>query len=301
MIIRPLTIMATRPTPPVLECTFTGDSTIPMTYSVNGDTFTINNGSSVSRTLNVGDTLTITASSTAGKTFSLKGLDNFNSTVTWNHKGEGSSVSYSGIVTGAGETVIGYDSYRDKEFTAKCPWFRGGGSGCNDYQPALYVDELNTNCLSDNNWKGTVYITDVSDFTSVTQKTSNWNWGYGNRGWANYGSQASWTGWDASSVFNWDKVLNWSVTWTANIISCGLTSGYMTIYGTHKNGGTSRVLYSSTSYTYPIGQTTNYGPYTGSGSNNKGPVLCFEVGRGSGSSYNPVEHEGYCVITGVKK
>ena len=26
--------------PPTLTCTFTGDSTIPMTYSVNGDTFT---------------------------------------------------------------------------------------------------------------------------------------------------------------------------------------------------------------------------------------------------------------------
>lgn len=60
--------------PPTLTCTFTGDSTIPMTYSVNGDTFTVNTDTSVIRTLNVGDQLTIQASSGSGKTFSLKGL-----------------------------------------------------------------------------------------------------------------------------------------------------------------------------------------------------------------------------------
>lgn len=285
-------------TPPTLTCTFTGDSTIPMTYSVNGDTFVVNSDTSVIRTLNVGDQLTIQASSGSGKTFSLKGLENLSSTVTWDHKGTGSSVTYSGIVASGGSTVIGYDSYRNKEFTANCKWWQSNGT-CYIYQPELYVDTLSTNCLQSGNWNGNNYVNTVSDFTNKSTKTGGWNSGYGRSGWTQYGSQGSWTGYAASSVFNWDQVLGWTATWYPHIISCNpSTNVYTEVYGTYSSGGSNRLCYEGYN-NYTVGSTVTFGPYTGSGASNKGPVLCFSIGRGT--SNNSVNHEGICTIVGVKR
>lgn len=285
--------------PPTLTCTFTGDSTIPMTYSVNGDTFTVNTDTSVIRTLNVGDQLTIQASSGSGKTFSLKGLENLSSTVTWDHKGTGSSVTYSGIVaSGGSSTVIGYDNYRDKEFTATCKWWPSNGT-CYIYQPALYVDTITTNCLKSGNWNGNTYVDDVVDFTNKSTKTGGWNSGYGSSGWTQYGSQGSWTGYEASSVFNWDQVLGWTATWYPYVISCSpITNVYTAVYGTYSSGGSNRLCYQGY-MNHTIGVTETFGPYTGSGASNKGPVLCYSMGQGSNN--RNVSHEGSCIITGVKR
>lgn len=293
MMLRPLIVKTFGPG---LECTFTGDSTIPMTYSVNGDTFTVNNGSSVSRTLQIGDTLTITASSTTGKTFSLKGLDNFNSTVTWNHKGAGSSVSYSGIVTSAGTAIIGYDNYRDKSYTANCAWYPSTDTyNCYNYQPGGWINSLTTNCLQSGYWTGDTYVTDVADFTSKSISSNSNGGGYGNRGWGDYRIDST-PRWSASSVFNYDQVLGWSVTYNVHNISCNASSFDMIIWGTHANGGNNRRL---TTVTFTTGNTATY-TFTGSGVNNKGPHLCVEQGSTSTSTRN-MSHEGTFVITGVKR
>ena len=288
-----------------LSCTLTGSSTIPMTYVITksgvSETVVVNSDQSVVRELNGGDTISITASCSTGKTFSLKGLSNFTVNLCqWNHKNEGSSVTFTGTVSSGGEAVIGYDDYRDKQFTAKCEWVPSDG-GAWDYQPGSFVTELSTNCLKSGNWTGDQYVDDIADFTSKSAQTGNWQGGEGGNGWAQYYGNYTGTHYAGSSVFNWDQVLGWSVYYDIEVLNSPTGTMVYVIWGTHKNGGSNRMLTGET-YIYNVTAGRKItGTYTGSGSSNKGPVNAVELRNGSWNRGTPVNHQGYCIITGVKR
>ena len=288
-----------------LRCTLTGSSTIPVTYVINSsgvsETVVVNSDQSVVRELNGGDTITITASCSTGKTFSLKGLSNFSiDSCQWNHKNEGSSVSFTGTVSSSGETEIGYDDYRDKEFTAKCEWVPSDG-GAWDYQPGSFVTELSTNCLKSGNWTGDQYVDDIADFTSKSTQTGNWQGGEGGSGWTQYYGNYTGTHYNAGSVFNWDQVLAWSVSYDIEVLNSPTGSMVYVIWGTHKNGGSSRMLRGETTINNVTAGTKITGTFTGSGASNKGPVNAVEFRNTNWNHGTPVNHHGYCIITGVKR
>lgn len=288
-----------------LSCTLTGSSTIPVTYVVTksgvAETITINNDTPVTRELNAGDTINITCSVGTGKTFSLKGLEGFTvDSCTWNHKGEGSSVSFTGTVSSGGEATIGTDLYRDKEFTAKCEWVPSDG-GAWDYQPVSFVTELTTNCLKSGNWNGDQYVDDVADFTSKSTQTGNWQFGEGGNGWAQYYGNYTGTHYEGWNVFNWDQVLGWSVSYDIEVLNSPTGSMVYVIWGTHKNGGSSQMLRGETTINNVTAGTKITGTFTGSGANNKGPVNVVEFRNSNWDHGTPVNHHGYCIITGVKR
>lgn len=282
-----------------LNITLNGNSTLPMTYSINGTSFTVNDGNLVSRQLSVGDTLSISATSTSGKTFSIKGLEHFNVTsCTWNHKGNGSVLSLTAILlSGSKDTIdIGFDDYRNKSYTANCAWYPSTDTyNCYNYQPGGWITSLSTNCLQSGYWHGDTFVTDVADFTTKTISSNSNGGGYGKSGWTNYRYDST-PRWSASSVFNYDQVLDWSVTYNVHNISCNANSFEMIIWGTHASGGNNRRL---TTVTFTKGNTATY-TFTGSGANNKGPHLCVEQGSSSTSTRN-MSHEGTFVITGTKR
>ena len=278
-----------------LNITLNGNSTLPMTYSINGTSFTVNDGNLVSRQLSVGDTLTISATSTSGKTFSIKGLEHFNVTsCTWNHKGNGSVLSLTAqLLSGASDVIaVGFDDYRDKSFTANCEWYGTTNTyNCYDYQPNAWVTSLTTNCLQSGYWKGSTYVTNIADFTTISISSNSNGWGYGSSGWTNYRIDST-QRWSASSIFKYDQVFNWSVNYNVHLISCNASKPSYIIWGT---GSSYRINQGNIT----TGSTINI-TATGNGSNNKGPHMCVEIGGGSTSTRN-MSHEGTVVITGIKR
>lgn len=278
---------------------FSGSSSVPMTYKITSggvdDTFTVNNGSTVQKTLRVGDILTITASSGSGKTFSLKGLECFNvSSATWNHKNAGSSVSLVATFLGGGdETVISYDNYRDKSFTMHGAWYPATNAAqCYDYQPGVRIETITTVMVKNGHWKDT-YTDDVADISNAS-KTQTTGGGYGANGWSNYSTYSTYT-YEAASVFNLGTTNSMSVTYSIHNISCGSSTCKLIIWG-RKSGGGSISMKQVTSFSRYSTQT--YGPFTSNST--RSPILCVEMGSDS-SSMKPMSHEGTCECTGVMK
>lgn len=276
---------------------FDAVSNVPVSYTITSsgvtDTFSVTYGSPVSKTVNVGDIITIAASSPSGKTFSLKGLECFAvSSATWNHKNAGSSVALTATYSGGAtdNTVIGSDNYRDKSFTAHCIWKGATRSDCYDYQPGQTIDSITTVMVKDGYWKDT-YTDTVADITTKSMTEQNGG-GYGASGWTNYRVDPT-LGYNASQVFDLSTTVSMSANYYVHNLSAGSSSFRMIIWGKSSSGSSSQMLSTNISRGYT-------GTYSFSSNSSRSCLLCVEMG-GTSSSLAPMSHEGYVDVVGVLK
>lgn len=276
---------------------FEGDSTLPMTYSINGNSFVVNDGYTI-KNLKIGDVVTIEASSVANKTFSLRGLDNFTlNGCTWNHKSSGSIVSANATLNSLVDTTIGYDDYRDKRFSAYCSFDMCTSSQiADDYQPGLYVVEISSNCLKDNYYNGVDFATDVSCISNANKSTGyRTGWSQEN-GWAQYGPENQTPQYMVNNVLGYSKVGLWEEQMTVTLTELKSTQSkigfYM--YDNFSAGGTKRRWKSGYA---SLNQTSSW-HNSKNGYNGYGPTYCSEMGRGAGD-YNPVNQSGFMTCSGI--
>lgn len=276
---------------------FNGNSNIPMTYTINGTSFTVNDGTLHDVTLHTGDTLNITATSQTGKTFSLKGLEFFTVTsCVWNHKSNGSTVNLTATFTGTGtdNKEIGFDLYRDKEYTAYGSWRPATDTGAYDYQPGSYIDTITTNLLKSGDWCGTDYLTDITDFTDVAMNENSNGGGYGSHGWGDYRIDAT-PRYQCSKVFAVSKIVSCHAAYHIVHLSGGGTGStvYVQMWGASSSGGSSTMGSFSMTRLGTIDVEYDSSSY-------RTPVLCVEIG-GTASSNAPMSHEGTVILTGIMK
>lgn len=276
-----------------------GSTTTPMSFTFSdGRTFSNVTGTQ-DVTIKKGTSVTITAHSPQGKTFSLQGLDNFNvSNVTWNHKTHtGSYVTANAELTASNNSIIdiGLDRERDKNFRADCIWPASTNqAACSDYQPGIYVDKLSGNMHPNNVWKGDVYETTIENLTSGAKGSVD-RAGYGTNGWTNYNESVD-NVYPVRNVLYNDDTQFWSAHLTMkNITGYAATVNYVIFAST--NGSQTRLKQS----TYTRGTTLELN-FTGNGLNGHDTPYCIENYSNKGYQYasrRPCNHSGTMVMTGV--
>lgn len=276
-----------------------GSTTTPVSFTFSdGQTFSNVTGTQ-DVTVKKGTSVTITAQSPQGKTFSLQGLDNFDvSNVTWNHKTHtGSYVTANAELTASNDSIIdiGLDRERDKNFRADCIWPASTNqAACSDYQPGIYVDKLSGNMHPNNVWNGDVYETTIENLTSGS-KGSIGRGGYGSNGWTNYNGTVD-NVYPVRNVLYHDDTQYWSAHLTMkNITGYAATVNYVIFAST--NGSQTRLQQS----TYTRGTTLELN-FTGNGLNGHDTPYCIENYSNNGYQYasrRPCNHSGTMVMTGV--
>lgn len=277
---------------------FEGDSTLPMTYSINGNSFVVNDGYTI-KNLKIGDVVTIEASSVANKTFSLRGLENFTlNGCTWNHKSSGSIVSANATFNNLVDTTIGYDDYRDKRFSAYCSYDMSTSSQiCDDYQPGMYVLDISSNCLKDNYYNGTDFATEVSCISNAGKSTGYRQGWSKEEDWGQRGPENQEPRYMVSNVLGWQKVGAWeeNLTVTLTELNSNKSSTRFYAYDTNSAGGSRRIWKSIPSF-YPYAPSSWYN--TRNGYKGYGPTYVVELGNNS-KGYAPLNHSGFMTCSGI--
>ena len=171
----------------------------------------------------VGGVITETGSCTAGLTYSLYNLNGMNTTsCTWNHKGNGSTVTAKGTVTGVSDDnmiTIGNQAGRNKIISAQCMAKPSNNqANCSDYQPRLYINAISSNCHPNNTLNGNTYDKTVTDFYTGYGTTGEMCWGNGTNGWTNYGTCEK-------KPMVQDNLCGKLITWSAGITVKNITAG----------------------------------------------------------------------------
>lgn len=281
-----------------------GSTTTPVTFNFSdGQNYTVTGTQDIM--VNKGTTVTITAHSPRGKTFSLQGLDKFDiSDITWNHK------TYTGSFVTANATLsavdnnniqsLGLYNERNKQFSACVTWPTSTNqAACCDYQPGLFVSAISSNMHANNIASGT-FTTEISNITSAS-KGSCGRGGWGSKGWTNYDGTVD-NVYNLTNVFGWDKVTNWSAWLTMTNLAGYQNTMYYTAWGNTQAGGESR-KYANSTGTYTRYSTKTL-TFTGNGLNGKGPIYRVENQKGTSyasnqTAYRPCNHSGYYNMTGI--
>lgn len=280
-----------------------GSTTTPMSFTFSdGQTFNNVTGTQ-DVTVKKGTSVTITAHSPQGKTFSLQGLDNFAiSDITWNHKTHtGSYVTANATLTSVGLSDVpslGLYNERNKQYSARVTWPTATNqAACCDYQPGLFVSAISSN-MHANNIDSGIFTTEISDITSAS-KQSVGRGGWGSKGWTNYDGTID-NVYALTNVFGWDKVTTWSAWLTMTNLAGYQNTMYYTAWGNTQAGGNSRKYATGTFTRY----STKTFTFTGNGLNGYGPIYVVENQKGtsyanSQTAYRPCNHSGYYNMTGI--
>jgi hypothetical protein len=279
-----------------------GSTTTPVTFNFSdGQSYTVTGTQDIAITK--GTTVTITAHSPLGKTFSLQGLDKFNiSNITWNHK------TYTGSFVTANATLdsivnndipsLGLYNERNKQFSACVTWpISTNQEACCDYQPGLFVSAISSNMHSNNIASGE-FTTEISDITSASVGRCN-RGGWGSKGWTQYDGGID-NVYNLTNVFGWDKVTTWSAWLTMTNLAGYQDTMYYTAWGNTQAGGESRKYALGT---FPRYSTKTF-TFTGNGLNGRGPIYVVENQKGTSyasnvTAYRPCNHSGYYNMTGI--
>ena len=276
-----------------------GSTSTPMYFTFSdGQTFSNITGTQ-DVTIKKGTSVTISANSPQGKTFSLQGLDNFTvSDVTWNHKtSSGSFVTANATFTALNnnQITLGLSNERDKNFRADCIWPPSTNqAACSDYQPGIYVDKLSGNMHPNNVWCGDVYETDIANLTTGS-KGSIGRGGFGSNGWTNYDGTVD-NVYPVRNVLMSNQTQYWSAHLTMHNITGYASMMYYTIFAS-TNGSQTRLEES----TYTRG-TTKEMNFTGNGLDGHDTPYVIENYARNGYQYSykrPCNHSGTMIMTGV--
>ena len=268
-----------------------GSTSTPVYFSLsNGGTYTVTSEQDIR--LYKGDSLTISAHSIQGKTFSLQGLDYCDvSNVTWNHKSyTGSYVTANATLTGTSNSTLylGLSNERDKQYSAYCVWPSSTNqAACSNYQPGIYVSTISSNCHGNGYWHDND-CTDFEQLTSASKGTCE-RGGNGTKGWTTYDGGVS-DVYIASDVFGWNKVQHWSAHMNMTNITAAAASPVYLFWGNTSAGNqTNQRMYGSGTYARGSTKTVDI---ERDGLTGAGCPYCIENQNG-----RPVNHYGWYTFT----